>query len=180
MPVKGTFFFFFFPQRTIITSDGEVKKTHLCFEITHSLFGGKDIWKKWRRMKTEQKPLPIAWNSSFPESHWKRFSLYIIFIVLFAFSLSFSISWNYLFSTLCLSILSYWEFLPSWSFYNTFRIRTSQWSILVALLPCLLSISFVSAMHTSPGRLTPHLWWSFFYNSLILGTHCLDWYSVID
>ena len=57
--------------------------------------------------------------------------------------------------------------------FITLRIHTSQRSILVAHLPCLPSISFASVKLTSPVRLTPHLWWSFFYNSLILGTQCL-------
>lgn len=100
-------FFFFFPQRTVITSGGEVKKSHLWFEITHSLFGEKTSERNGEKWRQSRKPCPFAWNSSFPEPHWKRFSLYIIFIVLFAFNLSFSISWNYLFSTLCLSISSY-------------------------------------------------------------------------
>lgn len=55
----------------------------------------------------------------------------------------------------------------------TLRIHTSQLSILVIYLPCLPSISFVSVKLTSPVRLTSHLWWRFFYNSLVWGTQCL-------
>ena len=54
--------------------------------------------------------------------------------------------------------------------FITLRIHTSQLSILVTHLLCLPSISFVSVKLTSPVRLTPHLWWSFFYNSLVLDT----------
>lgn len=113
---KRNLFFFFSTENCYYQWWWSKEKPSLIWNYSQFIWG-KDIWKKWRKWRQSRKPCPFAWNSSFPEPHWKRFSLYIIFIVLFAFNLHFPYP-EIIYFLLCLSISSYLEFLL-WSFYNT-------------------------------------------------------------